>query len=355
MNFSIYKNKNGKDSNHKWPLLFLTVLVLVFTSGCQNQPSEQQVTLSGPVMGTEYRISALVLPDTDLGVLEQKLLAAMELVNQSMSTYIPDSELSRFNQAKAGEVIALSPAFAEVLASALSVSELSDGAFDVTLAGVIKQWGFGVDGRVSEQPSGQALEALRQAVGYKKLTLNLEKRTLSKSVDNVAIDLSAIAKGYAVDKVADALLDLGIQRFLINIGGELRAAGTKLDNTPWQVGIEKPHALGGIQQIVSLQDQAIATSGDYRNYYLIDDQPFSHTIDAKTLKPVFHQLALVSVIADSAMLADALATAMLAMGEKRAYEFANVHDLAVYMIIRDSSGDEPNKVLITDKFKPYLQ
>lgn len=330
----------------------MAIVSLVFLSACQEAPTHKQVTFSGPIMGTDYRISALVGVATDLNVLEQDILNAMQAVNQSMSTYIDDSELNQFNRASADQMIALSPALVDVLTESLAISRMSSGAFDVTLAKVIDLWGFGPDGRATQRPSAQQLADLRGSVGYEKIKISNQQAT--KTVDELRVDLSAIAKGYAVDQVAHTLLTNNVTGFLINIGGELRGAGRKLDGSVWQVGIEKPHALGGIQEIVMLDNQAIATSGDYRNFYTIDGEQYSHTIDPTTLSPVFHKLALVSVLADTAMRADGLATAMLAMGEVRAQAFAKQHDLAAYMIIRES-GTEQYRIVVTDKFNSVLQ
>jgi len=321
-------------------------------SACQDQPTEKQITYSGPVMGTDYRISVLVKQNENLDALEKRIEQAMDAVNQSMSTYIEHSELNQFNRASAGQAVSLSPELAEVIRESIAVNQLSGGAFDVTLARAINLWGFGPNGRTKKQPTAQQLDDLKRSIGTDKL--KLEGHSLTKADSDLSIDLSAIAKGYAVDKVAESLVEQGINSFLINIGGELRAAGRKLDGSVWQVGIEKPHALGGIQEIATLDNKAIATSGDYRNYYVVDGKQFSHTIDPQKLTPVFHKLALVSVIADSAMRADALATAMMAMGEERAEEFARRNELAAYLIVRDVKNNQ-YRTIVTDKFKSVLQ
>jgi len=334
------------------PLFFVGVLILLLLTACQPQPTEKHLTFSGPIMGTDYRISMLVTLDTDLNALEESVLRVMQSVDQSMSTYIEDSELNQFNRTESGIAVRLSSELAEVMREAIIISRLSDGAFDVTLAQAINLWGFGPQGRVSKQPNQQQLNEIKRSVGYEKLKLDGD--LLSKADSDLSIDLSAIAKGYAVDKVAEILLQSNITNFLVSIGGELRAAGRKLDGSVWQVGIEKPQVLGGIQEIVALDGKAVATSGDYRNYYTINGKQFSHTIDPISLTPVFHQLALVSVIADSAMRADALATAMLAMGEVRAQEFAKLNDLAAYMIIREAHENQ-YRIVVTDRFRSVLQ
>ncbi len=303
-------------------------------------------------MGTEYRITVIKNNSVDDALLEASVVAAMNTVNQSMSNYISDSEISQFNRARAYQPQTLSADFTDVVFEALNISRMSNGAFDITLAKAIDAWGFGPDGEITAQPSSIELERLRATVGYEKLVL--KGRSLSKTIDAVELNVSAIAKGYAVDKVAQVLDENGIDNYLINIGGELRASGQSGDKQLWKVGIEKPHILGGIQEIAQLDNVAIATSGDYRNYLIIDGQQFSHMIDPETLIPIYHKLALVSVISQRASTADALATAMMAMGEKRAWEFAQNNDLAAYMVIRGDS-EQDFQIRSTREFDRYLQ
>lgn len=334
--------------------LFLIVLCLaLLLSACQPQTSnKQQAVFTGPIMGTEYRITVVSNAAIDQQELGGSVLAAMQSVNQSMSNYIADSELSKFNRLAANVPFVISSDFASVMLEAEQISELSSGAFDVTLAKAIDAWGFGPDGTIDKKPSDDELLILRDTVGYQYLSL--QDSSLSKSKDGVELSLSAIAKGYAVDKVANVIEAYGINDYLVNIGGELRASGKTVDAQLWRVGIEKPHILGGIQQIALLDNKAIATSGDYRNYLVVDGQQFSHTIDPITLKPVLHKLALVSVIADKASTADALATAMMVMGEEKAWSFALKNRLAAYFIVR---GDEnkPFVIKYTEEFERNLQ
>jgi len=330
--------------------LFISLLTL---AACQLQNlSPTQVVFSGPMMGTQYRITAVVTPELDVAQLEKHLIATMQAVNQSMSNYVDDSELSLLNRAPTGLAIELSTDLASVLEQAQSISVQSDGAFDVTLGPVINLWGFGPDGRITQKPTKQTLNNLKASIGYQNI--DLQGQVLRKRSAGVTIDLSAIAKGYGVDQAALTLQEHGVTDYLVNIGGELKASGLNIDKEVWRVGIEKPHILGGIQKIVSLANKAIATSGDYRNFYVIDGQQYSHTIDAKTLSPVFHKLALVSVIHESAAMADGLATAMMAMGEQRATSFANEYGLNTYMIIRGNKEGEFIEQ-ISEKFSLNLQ
>ena len=343
-------NKNSERCS-----LFLVVILLcsVGLSSCDSGSSDkQQVTFSGPMMGTDYRVTVIKDSLIDSDSLEAEVLKAMNSVNQSMSNYIADSEISDFNRLPANQTQKLSADLLEVISEAISISVISDGAFDVTLAQAIDAWGFGPKGQITQRPSAADIESLRATVGVDKLILS--EGSLIKTVNGLEISLSAIAKGYAVDKVALVLNSFGLTNYLINIGGELRASGRSADDKLWRVGIEKPHILGGIQEIVKLDNVAIATSGDYRNYLVVDDQQFSHMIDSRTLMPIYHRLALVSVISESATTADALATAMMAMGEQKAWDFAQNNDLAAYLIIRGVSEGE-YAVQLTDKFEAYLQ
>ena len=332
--------------------LFLFVL-LIGLVGCQPQePSKQQLVFSGPIMGTEYRITVIHQAKVDKVALEASILSAMNSVNQSMSNYLSDSELSVFNRIPAKQPQKLSADFAAVMAEALAISVISEGAFDVTLGKTIDAWGFGPDGRIEQRPKPEDLAQLRLTIGFDKLVL--DDGFLTKTVAGVEISLSAIAKGYAVDKVALALDSQGFSDYLVNIGGELRASGRSIDNVLWRIGIEKPHILGGIQEVARLDNVSIATSGDYRNYLLIDGEQYSHMIDPQTLMPVYHKLALVSVISDRASTADALATAMMAMNETRAWVFAQKNQLAAYLVIRGEREGE-YKIQATEKFRAYLK
>lgn len=329
-----------------WALVCLLMLC-----ACQQRPEAKSVTFSGPIMGTEYRITIVVPGPGDLDQLESDILTEMNAVNSSMSTYLVDSEISQINRLPAETLFVLSPQLNSVLSEALEISELSQGAFDVTVADAVNLWGFGPDGVITEQPSAEQLVQLQTSVGYENL--RLIDSSLSKLNAATKIDLSAIAKGYAVDQVARLLQAKQLNNFLIDIGGELRLSGLNVDQRVWRVAIEKPQTLGGVQQVLELTDAAIATSGDYRNFIRIDGRKYSHTINPKTLTPVFHRLALVSVVSENASTADALATALMAMGEEAALEFAIRQDLVAYFVIR--GDDDSYKISYTDKFARFLR
>ena len=329
--------------------------LLLALSACQpNSSLPQKVTFSGPIMGTQYRITVLLVNENKdkAGQVERDAIQAMESVNESMSTYLQGSEINALNNAPENTKVALSESLYEVIEQSLKLSEMSDGAFDITIGKAVNLWGFGPDGAITKSPSDEQLDAIKSSIGFQKL--NLEDSSIIKNTANISIDLSAIAKGYAVDQVAKSLEAYGINNYLIDIGGELRASGFAQGEQAWRVGIEKPHTLGGIQQVIELTNKSIATSGDYRNYHIIDGEHYSHTIDAITLKPVFHRLALVSVVDDTASRADGLATAIMALGDEKGWAFAKQNGLAVYMVVREDEKDQ-YRVQMTKKFEQYLQ
>lgn len=328
--------------------LFLSMLSLL--SACDSRPDV--VRLSGSIMGTYYQIS-FVQDDIDIDSeqVHQGTLNAMELVNQKMSTYIDNSELSLLNKTKSTEWQTASQELLTVIGKSIEITSLTDGAFDITVSPLVNAWGFGPEKTKSDRLDQQTIDHFAAFIGVDKFVID-STNGIKKQHVNVSFDLSAIAKGYAVDKVVEYLLEQGIENFLVDIGGELRAKGQNEYDKAWQIAIEKPEVTGGIQQIIALNNKAIATSGNYRNYIEIDGRKYSHTFDPRLLKPVTHNLASASVIADNAMSADALATALMVMGEKQAYDFAMTNKLAVYLIIREAGQ---YKIRFTEQFEPYLQ
>lgn len=329
--------------------LFFIVLLL---TACSPVPQRYAITLEGPIMGTDYRITLVSDTAIDERFIASGITQVMELVNQKMSTYLADSEVSQFNRFGSEKPFLISAETASVLKQSLDISAMSDGYFDITVGPLVRAWGFGADGSIEKVPDASVLAQIDDSVGFTKL--QLQDLALLKADADVEIDLSAIAKGYAVDLVAEFLLQQSLSDFLINIGGELRASGTNVDHHVWRVGIERPEMLGGVENIVALNDMAVATSGDYRNFVVLEGKKYSHTIDPIQKRPVLHKLALVSVIHERASYADALATAMMAMGEVRAQQFSDKHGIASYFAIRTGQGDD-YQIVITEQFMPYLQ
>ena len=325
----------------------------IFILGCSEQKSTEEVLFSGPTMGTTYHMKVVGFPlsEQDKKNIQIEIDRRLELVNDQMSTYRPNSELSRFNQSVAVTDFEVSADTAKVVLEALRLNELTKGALDVTVGPLVNLWGFGPDNRPEKIPSAQQLLDIKQRIGIEHLSATAT--TLSKDIDGLYVDLSSIAKGYGVDVIADYFVSLGIENYLVEVGGELRINGVNARGIDWQVAVEKPTASNqSVQQVIAVGNNAIATSGDYRNYDELDGERFAHTIDPVTGKPIKHKLVSVTVIHPSSMTADALATALMVMGEKDGLEFAKQQKLAVLMISKSDSGY--NEVY-TKQFEPYLK
>jgi thiamine biosynthesis lipoprotein len=328
-------------------------LAVAALAGCSFGEEEKVWEISGPVFGTQYHINVVLKDDPDrLENLAGGIEEVLEDVDASMSTWRNDSELSRFNrQDDQSEWIGISRPLYEVLETAGEVSRLTDGAFDVTVGPVVNLWGFGPDARPEQVPGDDELASRLKTIGYEKLELREAPPALRAS-PNQYIDLSAIAKGYGVDAVARFLESEGLSAFLVEIGGEVKVSGRKPDGSAWRLAIEEPVSeQRQVNRVVALDSQAMATSGDYRNYYESEGQRFSHTIDPKSGRPIRHNLASVTVIAENCMAADALATAFNVMGFERAKELATRENIAVYFIVRGEDGFETD---YTPAFSSFL-
>ena len=285
----------------------------------------------GQALGTTWSVQ---LADNPNGNIQELIQAELNIVNAKMSTYQPDSEVSRFNRTDL-KPFEISSDTALVIQTALDLHQKSQQAFDITIGPIVNAWGFGFPPAL-QKPTEDSLQDLKDSIGSEKLTLT--GTTLTKSNPSTKIDLSAIAKGYAVDAVSQALIKTGHNNFLVEVGGEIYARGTK-GNKSWLVGIEQPNPEQGVVQLViPLRDAALATSGDYRNYKEIDGVRYSHTIDPRTLKPISHTLASISIIAPTVMEADGWATALNVLGEEEALRLAEEYDLGLYMLLREEDG-----------------
>ena len=295
---------------------------------------------TGATMGTTFTVKVLVEPGiADLNTLGAAIQAALDDVDAKMSTYKPESELSRFNRHDSDTPFPVSAETAEVFRIALEVSRQSGGAFDVTVGPLVNAWGFGPETRSDTPPDEERLARLRESVGYQHLAIDEQDRLIKKKPD-LYCDLSGVAKGYATDRVAQAIEEHGGMNYMVEVGGEIRVRGHNAAGTPWRIAIEKPvtGAAGSYQQVLSLEETALATSGDYRNYYVEKGQRLSHTIDPRTGRPIAHALASVSVLHPECARADAYATAILALGPEDGYAFALEHNLAVLLIIHDGDA-----------------
>jgi len=323
------------------PAIFVGALFLVVIF---RQPAEPPVrdqwVLSGATMGTAFTVKVVV--PVDPVVTEDEVAAsireAVDDVDYRMSTYRADSELSRFNDFGSGP-FEVSPALLEVMVEAQRISRISDGAFDITIGPLVDAWGFGPDPR-TDPPEDSTIERLLAEHGFRQLVLDVDQRTVRKNTPALRCDLSAIAKGYGVDRVARRLVELGFNDFMVEIGGEVLAMGVNVEERTWRIGVERPQAdRAGVWAAVELSDAAMATSGDYRNYYERDGVRVSHTIDARTGRPVTHPLASVTVIHPSCMTADALATAISVLGPVEGRGLVEREGLAALFLIRTIDGE----------------
>jgi len=335
---------------NKWPaalLLAILFLAIFLLSGCQSEAPKVR-SYQGATMGTTFTVKWVsASPDKELN---QMIDSALVAVNQSMSTYMPDSELSVLNRLGDNEVMQISEPLAYVLELSQTISTQTQGAFDITVGPVVNLWGFGPSGRVLKAPSDELIASVQKRVGYQSIFLKGAEVSKSK---NSYIDLSAVAKGYGVDVIAQLLEEHGISSYLVEIGGELRARGLKPDGKEWRIAIEAPGTAveRTIQRIIAVKDVGIATSGDYRNYFEENGVRFSHTIDPLTGRPINHRLASVTVLMPSCAEADALATAMMVMGPERGQSFAEKHNINALFIIKTDTGFEER---MTSDFSNFL-
>lgn len=327
--------------------LFSAAFALLLAA-CEKE--SRQVTLEGKTMGTTYHVKyiddGLVdnLPNPEK--IQQQIDAVLKEVNNQMSTYQKDSQISAFNGYNhVNSLFTVSPDFAFVVEEAIRLNKITEGALDITVGPLVNLWGFGPDKRLNKEPTAEQIAERSKSVGIEKLAVakSDHKYGLIKYEPNLYIDLSSIAKGFGVDKVARHLETLGLHHYLVEIGGELRGKGKNLHGKPWQIAIEKPTFAQGqaVETIVPLDNKGFATSGNYRNYFE-DEQGnrLSHIIDPKQLKPIQHNLASITVIADTSMTADGLSTGLFVLGPEKALEVAEREKLAIFMIIKNGQDYE---------------
>ncbi len=292
-------------------------LCLLLLFGC-SRPDEQ-LSITGHTMGTTYSVKIVLRNSTvpDQEELHSGIDSILIEINRQMSTWDPNSEISEFNNLAQARELAVSPEFQSVVRRALEFSEMTAGAFDITLSPLVDIWGFGPGSQygLNLPPDRNTIVKTRRKVGYRKISVHPDK--LAKLDPAVSIDLSAIAKGYGVDAVSGYILGNGFDNFLVEIGGEVYCRGTNAHDDPWSIGIDTPHfnALPGaeLQAVASLSNQAMATSGDYRRFFEYEGRIYSHEIDPRTGYPVETTVASVTVIAPNCMDADAYATSLMIM------------------------------------------
>ena len=312
---------------------------VLLTTACA--PSGATLTVTGTTMGTTYSVQLINPPIAlrNATHLNRRLAARMRHISAVLSTYDPASDISRVNAAQHTRWIPVSPMLVARVRDAGHYTELSQGAFDISIGPLVNLWGFGPHRPHRTVPPAPAVATAKALVGRQHIETRSQPPALRKTHHGVRIDLSAIAKGYAVDILARLLDEHGADNYLVEIGGELRAKGLNASGNAWRIGIERPDATTRqAQHTLRLSNQAMATSGDYRNYFIADGQRYAHTIDPATGYPVKHHLASVSVIADHCAHADALATALMAMGPHRAKALAERERIMALFIERTAQG-----------------
>ncbi len=315
------------------------LLGLLLLSGCESESQPLVWTFSGETMGTSYHIT-VVEPGRDRrqGELQKRIDRVLADVNQRMSTYLPDSELNRLNRAATGQWLPVSEPLFQVLKISQEISALSSGAFDITVAELVNLWGFGPDKTDQEVPSPEVIAQVRQQMGYRNLQLRPKPMSIRKHKP-LQVDLSAVAKGYGVDRVAAEFDSLGIANYLVEVGGELYVRGQSPRGNKWRIGVEAPSLMHtSAQKAIYVSGVGVATSGDYRNYFEVDGKRYSHTLDPTTGYPVTHALASVTVIAETSARADALATALNVLGQERALALAEAEGIAAFFIVKNDTG-----------------
>lgn len=313
----------------------LLALVTLPLPGCQPVPEHTEWV--GRTMGTTWSVMLAGQVDQPEAV-QQGIEHELERLNQVLSTWRDDSELSRLNAQQTSEWVPVSPMLYTVLERGHAITLATDGAFDLAVGDLMHAWGFHGAGPES-RPDPATLAAALPVRGANAYALDPDEQRLRKNHPGLRLDVSAIAKGFAVDELSQWLARAGHVNHLVEIGGEVRASGQRPGGGPWRIAIESPVAgQRSVQALVALQDRAIATSGDYRQYFEWEGQRYSHVIDPATGYPPRHKLASVTVVATDAMTADALATAFLVMGREKALEHAARLAVDAYFIERDGPG-----------------
>ncbi|MBN1408723.1 MAG: FAD:protein FMN transferase, partial [Calditrichaceae bacterium] len=321
-------------------LLFFILYFLLFAC-----TEKQPFRFTGKTMGTTYSIiiaDTLVNPDL-IKSTKLKVDDLLKQVNKQMSTWDPNSEISMFNKKTDNEPLPISSDFINVLKLADVIFRESGGAFDPTVGPLVDLWGFGKEGVRLTPPSDEEVENRRKFIGFDLIEI-VDDTMIKKSHPETQLDLSAIAKGFGVDKVADLLKSTGHKDFMVEIGGEVVASGRKKSGK-WRIGIDRPYfdAVPGqnLEAVIEVSSAGIATSGDYRNYFVSDDKTYSHTIDPVTGRPIVNGVASVTVIAPNCMLADAMATAIMVMGSEKGLKWVrSKNDVEAFIIIRTDEGYE---------------
>ena len=324
-----------KKSKHLiWQLPFLAFLIVGTVFIIMQQRDMPYRSTSGPIFGTEYHIT--YQHDSDL---QKEIMDELEKVDQSLSPFNPQSIITKVNE---NQSVKVNEMFTEVFNLSRKISEETDGAFDITVAPLVNLWGFGF--KEGSDPDAHSIDSLLQFVGYEKVSLGSDHQ-VRKSDPRVTLDCSAVAKGYGCDAVARVLQRHNVTNYMVEIGGEVVTKGVNQKRLPWRIGVNRPtddplQQSQELQTVLNVTDMAMATSGNYRNFYYKDGKKYAHTIDPKTGRPVQHSLLSATVLTRDCATADAYATSFMVMGIDRARSVLEKHpELMAYFIYAGSNGD----------------
>lgn len=332
----------------KYTYIFLSLLAVTLVSGCE--PSNSEIIYSGSVMGTTYEVK-IISSKRIIPGMEKLIDTKLQSINKIFTTYDKSSELMILNESPINVPQIVSSDMMNVLAIAQDVYIKTNGSFDPTVASLVNLWGFGPQLSAQKIPNDQQIASLLNLIGLNKLLIDKEKNLVTRLAD-IKIDLSAIAKGYAVDYTARLLDGYKIENYLVEIGGELRMKGNNANGTNWIIAIERPYFIQtGVQEVIQITDSGLATSGDYRNYFEKDGSRYSHMIDPRSGYPIKHNLVSATVIAKSATEADAFSTAMMVLGPQQAIKVAKENNISVYLIIKNGENFD---AIFSKEFNQYL-
>ena len=325
-------------------LLIINMLAMLFLPATADAMREHLI--AGRTMGTTYHIKVVTNAAEGVKGLKGKIDQRLLEINQVFSTYIKDSEISRFNALnRAGEKFQVSDDFMQVMRVASEIHRLSEGAWDGTVNPLVDLWSFGPTRRKPRMPPGDTIKALLSQIGFEYIQI-LEPNFLVKHLATVTLDLNAIAKGYAVDEVSRLIGAKGFKNYLVEIGGEIYAAGLRPDGQRWRVGINRPQkeaAFNEVYKVVPITNQAFATSGDYRNFFELDGVRYSHVIDPRSGFPVSNGVVSVSIIAGTCTLADGLATAIMVMGAEKGIRLVDrLPNVEAFIVVENANGNLQN-------------
>ncbi len=316
----------------------IAVALAAALTGCFNSV-DPVAEIYGATMGSTYSIKWVPVDDSpDVETLQADIDAMLARFDDEVSTWRSDSDLARFNVAPAGTCMDMPESVLTLVALTDQLHKESGGAFDITVAPLLQLWGFHGDPQLQSVPDPQALAETMQSVGQQHLHLQGTQLCKDRAL---TVDLSSVGAGYMVDRVAERLEQFGIKSYMVELTGELKAVGRKPGDRPWRIAVEEPRDDNRVAQIiVSLDGEGVSTSGDYRNYFELDGQRFSHTFDARNGRPVMHRLASVTVLDPSAAKADGLSTVLMIMGEEAGWKYALAHDIAAFFVVREGDTFE---------------